>query len=137
MPQQYNLSSSSLLNSNKEEKKTLPYFYQSELPPTPSSSNFSLCSNNEDCYDPLSKDKSSLSMIIHNYGTISSVNSVDEDDEGLYLSWTHQLLRENGYKPSSCKLQDDDDDSSMNSSVTNISIQKNIKSNNWLFSCFC
>ena len=34
--------------------------------------------------------------------------SPNDNDEGLYLLWTHQLLRERGYEPG--RLDDDDDD---------------------------
>lgn len=34
--------------------------------------------------------------------------SPNDNDEGLYLLWTHQLLRERGYEPG--RLGDDDDD---------------------------
>ncbi|KAI8139424.1 hypothetical protein BJV82DRAFT_627199 [Fennellomyces sp. T-0311] len=33
--------------------------------------------------------------------------SPNDNDEGLYLLWTHQLLRERGFKPSSFRLQDE------------------------------
>ncbi|KAL0073990.1 hypothetical protein J3Q64DRAFT_1426891 [Phycomyces blakesleeanus] len=63
--------------------------------------------------------------------------SPNDDDEGLYLLWTHQLLREHGFKPSSCRTStlqgdddtrsgnnddDDDDIASDDSSVTNHSL---------------
>lgn len=34
--------------------------------------------------------------------------SPNDNDEGLYLLWTHQLLRERGYKPASCRKYNDD-----------------------------
>ncbi|KAG2225427.1 hypothetical protein INT45_010063, partial [Circinella minor] len=40
----------------------------------------------------------------------------DDDEEGLYLAWTHQLLREQGLRPQSCHGgldNEDDDDSSL------------------------
>lgn len=53
----------------------------------------------------------------------SSTISPNDDDEGLYLLWTHQLLRERGYEPSSCKLDEDEDDNYSNdSSITDLSI---------------
>jgi hypothetical protein len=33
-----------------------------------------------------------------------------DDDESLYLQWTHQLLRERGFTPSSCRPEDEEDD---------------------------
>ncbi|KAI9019216.1 hypothetical protein CLU79DRAFT_759201 [Phycomyces nitens] len=54
--------------------------------------------------------------------------SPNDDDEGLYLLWTHQLLREHGFKPSSCRTStlhgddEDDDIGSDDSSVTNHSL---------------
>ncbi|ORY96760.1 hypothetical protein BCR43DRAFT_492220 [Syncephalastrum racemosum] len=33
--------------------------------------------------------------------------SPNDKDEGLYLLWTHQLLRERGFKPSSCRESSD------------------------------
>ena len=52
--------------------------------------------------------------------------SPDDNDEGLYLLWTHQLLRERGFTPSSCapdeyardEHQDDDSSVSDMSSVS-------------------
>lgn len=88
----------------------------------------------------------------------ASTISPNDDDEGLYLLWTHQLLRERGYKPSSCKLNEDDDDDdcySIDSSITDLSVnqQQTLASSNnnrhlnnnqssssytptWLSSCF-
>lgn len=86
----------------------------------------------------------------------ASTISPNDDDEGLYLLWTHQLLRERGYKPASCKLNDDDDDDcySIDSSITDLSVnqQQTLSSSNsnrhlnnnqtfsytpsWLSSCF-
>ncbi|KAI8069680.1 hypothetical protein BC940DRAFT_297279 [Gongronella butleri] len=53
--------------------------------------------------------------------------SPNDDDEGLYLLWTHQILRDHGLRPSSCRTSsferladddDDDDDDSSQSSFT-------------------
>lgn len=55
----------------------------------------------------------------------ASTISPNDDDEGLYLLWTHQLLRERGYKPSSCNANDDDDDNeSVDSSISNLSVDE-------------
>ncbi|KAF7721140.1 hypothetical protein EC973_005363 [Apophysomyces ossiformis] len=56
--------------------------------------------------------------------------SPNDDDEGLYLLWTHQLLREHGLRPASCRPDDNDDDEEGNgeydddddSSITNLSM---------------
>lgn len=89
----------------------------------------------------------------------ASTISPNDDDEGLYLLWTHQLLRERGYKPSSCKLNEDEDEEnddgySIDSSITDLSVDyqqiHNSSSNSnrhsinnnspsyptWLSSCF-
>jgi hypothetical protein len=80
----------------------------------------------------------------------SSTISPNDDDEGLYLLWTHQLLRERGYEPSSCKLNEDEDTYSIDSSITDLSTmvdhvnptsnstRKNERSfvSSWLSSCF-
>ncbi|KAI8332018.1 hypothetical protein BC941DRAFT_134687 [Chlamydoabsidia padenii] len=62
--------------------------------------------------------------------------SPNDDDEGLYLLWTHQILREQGFRPSSCRTNsyhgnndqdsddDDDDDSSLSASVASITYPK-------------
>ncbi|CAO3593879.1 unnamed protein product [Absidia cylindrospora] len=49
--------------------------------------------------------------------------SPNDDDEGLYLLWTHQLLREQGFRPSSCRTnsynqQHSDDDNDDESSLS-------------------
>ncbi|KAI9494318.1 hypothetical protein BDB00DRAFT_818700 [Zychaea mexicana] len=36
--------------------------------------------------------------------------SPNDNDEGLYLLWTHQLLRERGFKPPPCRLKENDVD---------------------------
>ncbi|KAI7871181.1 hypothetical protein BDF14DRAFT_1993334 [Spinellus fusiger] len=57
-----------------------------------------------------------------NYTTVSP----NDEDEGLYLLWTHQLLRERGFRPTSCRnstLHEDDDLESDDSSLTNRSIE--------------
>lgn len=55
----------------------------------------------------------------------ASTISPNDDDEGLYLLWTHQLLRERGYKPSSCNANDDDDDNeSVDSSISDLSVDE-------------
>jgi hypothetical protein len=86
----------------------------------------------------------------------ASTISPNDDDEGLYLLWTHQLLREKGFKPSSCRLDDEDEDDSesIDSSITDLSTndvrnssfstlfkllsrkeQRNTQSSSW-FACF-
>ncbi|CAO3642901.1 unnamed protein product [Mucor hiemalis] len=54
----------------------------------------------------------------------ASTISPNDDDEGLYLLWTHQLLRERGYKPSSCNANEDDDNESVDSSISNLSVDQ-------------
>lgn len=44
---------------------------------------------------------------------LQTTTSPNENDEGLYLLWTQQLLRERGYKPASCSgnsVEEEDDD---------------------------
>ncbi|KAI8987428.1 hypothetical protein BDF20DRAFT_910052 [Mycotypha africana] len=147
----------------QDEKR--PFAYQSqwlsELPPTPSSSalSFSICDQTE---TDLTDEKQTLShrLPINNYninsrpvstsfyGSISSTRSSaastispDDDDESLYLLWTHQLLEERGFNLSKAKktikrygsLEEDgatdnnndeaeDDDDSIDSSITDFSL---------------
>ncbi|KAI8099139.1 uncharacterized protein BX664DRAFT_320493 [Halteromyces radiatus] len=73
--------------------------------------------------------------------------SPNDDDEGLYLLWTHQLLREQGFRPSRSYCQnteDDDDESSQSESIlSNHAINPPFKPMNNPFSitsflsCFC
>ncbi|ORZ04276.1 hypothetical protein BCR42DRAFT_429383 [Absidia repens] len=112
---------------------TIPSFVKKEpeLPPTPSSS---YCPSITDPLNPSSSSsKSTTRPRPKFYGSFSLLQkpfsddslSLDEapptpphttinpndDDEGLYLLWTHQLLREHGLRPASCRTnsyQDDD-----------------------------
>ncbi|OAD03010.1 hypothetical protein MUCCIDRAFT_183978 [Mucor lusitanicus CBS 277.49] len=143
--------------------------YQPDLPPTPSSSALSFLVNDS----KESIDNSALESDTHSprlryathpqYGSVFSSSSSDfnymqttststtpstispnDDDEGLYLLWTHQLLRERGYQPSSCRMEDEDDDDcgSVDSSITNLSTatykqrQKSTNLSSWLLSWF-
>ncbi|KAL7319118.1 hypothetical protein PS15m_002288 [Mucor circinelloides] len=122
---------------------------QPELPPTPSSSALSFLVNDskESIEDTSTLEPNTnsprLPYATHpQYGSVFSSSSSDfnymqttststtpstispnDDDEGLYLLWTHQLLREKGYQPSSCKIEDEDDDDcgSVDSSITDLS----------------
>lgn len=59
--------------------------------------------------------------ILNLYFTIDSITSErpltpsqttigqSDDDESLYLQWTHQLLRERGFTPSSCRPETEED----------------------------
>ncbi|OAD68247.1 hypothetical protein PHYBLDRAFT_173255 [Phycomyces blakesleeanus NRRL 1555(-)] len=38
----------------------------------------------------------------------------DNNDEGLYLMWTHELLRERGFTPISCRSEVDEDEEDSN-----------------------
>lgn len=49
---------------------------------------------------------------------IASTISPNDDDEDLYLLWTHQLLKERGYEPSPLKQIMNDDCDSIDSSIT-------------------
>jgi hypothetical protein len=62
--------------------------------------------------------------------------SPNDDDEGLYLLWTHQLLKERGYEPSPLKriLNDDSDNDSIDSSITELSTSNNNNINKSWFS---
>lgn len=60
--------------------------------------------------------------------------SPNDDDEGLYLLWTHQMLRERGFRPSSCRtdsyhdqdndIDEEDDESSL--SATSVSPKQHL-----------
>ncbi|KAG2207226.1 hypothetical protein INT47_012279 [Mucor saturninus] len=159
-----------------------------ELPPTPSSSALSFLVTDQRSFEeeddggrlPLNTaiNTTRPNSSAANYGSLSSdftyfqtaspstmsspaasTISPNDDDEGLYLLWTHQLLRERGYKPSSCKLNGDEDEEnddcySIDSSITDLSVdqQQTLTSSNnsnrhlnnnfsasyptWLSSCF-
>ncbi|KAI9243740.1 hypothetical protein BDA99DRAFT_529923 [Phascolomyces articulosus] len=53
--------------------------------------------------------------------------SPDDDEEGLYLAWTHQMLREQGLRPQSCHggLDNDEDDDSSVSDDDGLSYDNN------------
>ncbi|KAK4516571.1 golgi uridine diphosphate-N- acetylglucosamine transporter [Mucor velutinosus] len=166
------------LYQDDEKKSILSHHYSSqrnylpELPPTPSSSTLSFLVNDSG----ESIDNSTLESNTHSprlpyathpqYGSVFSSSSSDfnymqttstttpstispnDDDEGLYLLWTHQLLRERGYHPSSCRMEDGDQDDcgSMDSSITDLSTatyeqqqsqrQKSTNLPSWLLSWF-
>ncbi|KAI8379399.1 uncharacterized protein BYT42DRAFT_325549 [Radiomyces spectabilis] len=136
-----------------------------DLPPTPSSSSFSMMYKDESGY-PLNMERTGANcncsfcalfsvtdpwtlVRSRSYGSIRrsslsddvgsaisdqndqvpstppySTISPNDDDEGLYLLWTHQILREQGYRPASCRPDDDEDDYSMDSSITNQSMDE-------------
>ncbi|PHZ12681.1 uncharacterized protein RHIMIDRAFT_282942, partial [Rhizopus microsporus ATCC 52813] len=84
---------------------TRKYYHNTQpldLPPTPSSSSYNEKTNNN--------------ISIPGYGSIGSSSRIEgmqttvssNDDEGLYLLWTHQLLRERGFVPSPCWLNEED-----------------------------
>ncbi|KAI9366481.1 hypothetical protein BD770DRAFT_438616 [Pilaira anomala] len=135
---------------NEKFKKHSP---STEFPPTPSSSTLSFLVTDQKSIDeeeivrlPLNTaiNTTPPQFAIADYGSLSSdftyskattpsirssapsTVSPNDDDEGLYLLWTHQLLRERGYQPSSCKLtadeEDDDDNYSFDSSITDLSV---------------
>ncbi|CAO3640706.1 unnamed protein product [Cunninghamella blakesleeana] len=87
---------------------------------------------------PLSEDNLSLNSVAPSTPSHTTINP-DEDDEGLYLLWTQQLLREQGLRPSSFRTKsfqyDDDDDFSDESSLSNISTSKSFLSS--FFSLCC
>ncbi|CAO3642384.1 unnamed protein product [Cunninghamella blakesleeana] len=80
---------------------------------------------------PTNSYKSSTMIYPKNYGStlndtkVTNSNiSPNDDDESLYLLWTHQLLVEKGYKPSIISSHnddndDDDDDSSIDDNNIN------------------
>ncbi|ORZ04626.1 hypothetical protein BCR42DRAFT_429085 [Absidia repens] len=128
-----------------------------ELPPTPSSSYCHSVASKESRFSslmgrqadrmPSSSSSASRLVVPKKYGSFLSIPlsddtlsfdeapptpphttiSPNDDDEGLYLLWTHQLLREQGFRPSSCRTNsykqqqhldsdnDDDDDESSQS----------------------
>ncbi|KAI9272178.1 hypothetical protein EDC94DRAFT_251791 [Helicostylum pulchrum] len=123
------------------------------MPPTPSSSAMSFLVTDQKSFDEEEYNRLPLNTAINttppsmtDYGSLSSdftyfqaaspstrsspaasTISPNDDDEGLYLLWTHQLLRERGYTPSSCKLNgdendEDDDNYSIDSSITDSSV---------------
>ncbi|KAI8061498.1 uncharacterized protein B0P05DRAFT_557317 [Gilbertella persicaria] len=112
-----------------------------ELPPTPSSS-----------YMIHHEWKEPSPRLPSNYGSIStesraespslslSTVSPNDDNESLYLLWTHQLLQERGFQPSPYKSHNSDDDSdsySIDSSITDVSIPAPPKKTlSWLQSWF-
>ncbi|RCH90359.1 hypothetical protein CU098_010398, partial [Rhizopus stolonifer] len=86
-------------NSKHKGEKIL---YQ-ELPPTPSSSALSFM------FVPDQKAESKTPSLNHSqYGAMSLASTVNPNDENesLYLLWTHQLLKEN-------TRDNDDDDCSL------------------------
>ncbi|CAO3628883.1 unnamed protein product [Mucor fragilis] len=167
-------SSPSLYQDDEKKPILSPHYssqryYQPELPPTPSSSALSFLVNDS----KESIDSSTLEPNTHSprlpyathpqYGSVFSSSSSDfnymqttststtpstispnDDDEGLYLLWTHQLLRERGHQPSSCRMDDDDQDDcdSVDSSITDLSTvtyqqrQKSTKLSSWWLSWF-
>ncbi|KAI9300270.1 hypothetical protein BJ944DRAFT_273288 [Cunninghamella echinulata] len=66
---------------------------------------------------PTNSYQSSSMMYPKNYGSnsndtkITSSNNIspNDDDESLYLLWTHQILIEKGYKPSIISTNDDEE----------------------------
>ncbi|CAO3666888.1 unnamed protein product [Rhizopus stolonifer] len=92
----------------KNEIVSSIFFFQTHLPPTPSSSTASYVDRNE------------VQENISGYGSLGTTGShVDltrqttaspDDHEGLYLLWTHQLLRERGLVKEGKDSDDDDDD---------------------------
>ncbi|GAA5811981.1 hypothetical protein MFLAVUS_005428 [Mucor flavus] len=125
-------------------------FTTQEMPPTPSSSAMSFLVTDQKSFDeeeysrlPLNTAINTTPPSVTDYGSLSSdftyfqaaspstrsspaasTISPNDDDEGLYLLWTHQLLRERGYSPSSCKLNSDEEDEnySIDSSITDLSV---------------
>lgn len=122
--------------------------YFTELPPTPSSSTLSFRLNEKEdilgndhsykiCQQQLivlDREENSISSFrsYYSYGSIetssssksTTISSHDNDDEGLYLYWTNQLLKERGYEPSPLKRymnDNDDDNDSIASSISDIS----------------
>ncbi|RCH94684.1 hypothetical protein CU097_013090 [Rhizopus azygosporus] len=128
------ISNFTLLEQTRDPEKTS---YQ-ELPLTPSSALSFLIvrDQKEECI--INNDNKS-SPIRSQYGAISlgsssstaSTISPNDDNESLYLLWTHQLLKEKGYNPSSYNI--DDDCNSIDSSITDVSIPQ---SKHWLYNCF-
>ncbi|ORX57521.1 hypothetical protein DM01DRAFT_1334131 [Hesseltinella vesiculosa] len=67
----------------------------------------------------------------------------NDDDEGLYLLWTSQILRDHGIRPASLRTHsfqdvdedDDDDDESSQSSFASIPVQPSWAS--FFTACFC
>ncbi|KAI8138712.1 hypothetical protein BJV82DRAFT_630250 [Fennellomyces sp. T-0311] len=140
----------------KSTDRPSSYAYQS-LPPTPSSSAQSFILTTHEQQETNEKPLR-LSLPKSNYGALSltwpqspttdsmmtsdhSVPSTpphttvgpDDDEEGLYLAWTHQLLREHGFRPQSCHGgldADSDDDSSLSDDE-----DRNDTRKSWL-SCF-
>ncbi|SAM00521.1 hypothetical protein [Absidia glauca] len=133
---------------------------QAELPPTPSSS---YCQSvlSKDRPAVLDRDRSITSppkplTAMKQYGSFMSMPlsddtlsldsapptpphttiSPNDDDEGLYLLWTHQMLRERGFRPSSCRTDsyhdqdsdndDDDDDDDSSLSATSVAPKQHL-----------
>ncbi|KAI8386848.1 hypothetical protein BD560DRAFT_382979 [Blakeslea trispora] len=140
----------SSIQTNVLEKKPITYV-KPELPPTPSSSAISIFVNdqkepaesfsesslrvpsNSSCYGSFSAEFSYTRA-----NSLSTVSPSVDDNESLYLLWTHQLLRDKGFQPSSCRL-DDDDSYSIDSSITDVSqieSRMNQLHQPWWKSCF-
>ncbi|KAI8334821.1 hypothetical protein BC941DRAFT_515557 [Chlamydoabsidia padenii] len=118
-----------------------------ELPPTPSSSYCHSVASRESRFSTLvgrqtdgytlSSSSSSRLAVPKQYGSFlnmplsgmplsappTPLHTTIGSDEGLYLLWTQQLLREQGYRPYSCRQDDtDDDDDDDESSQSDTSI---------------
>ncbi|KAG1157271.1 hypothetical protein G6F37_006850 [Rhizopus arrhizus] len=79
---------------------------------TPSSSSTTNYINEETISNPTYGSLNTLSQ--SNLTTTAS----PDDNEGLYLLWTHQLLRERGFIPSPCLLNDEEEDDDSISSLS-------------------
>lgn len=49
-----------------------------------------------------------------------------DDNEGLYLLWTHQLLRERGFIPSPCSFNEEEEDDDSISSLSEDEEQRHL-----------
>ncbi|KAI9473747.1 MAG: hypothetical protein EXX96DRAFT_579210 [Benjaminiella poitrasii] len=95
-------------NNNKLIKNSIPC-----LPPTPSTS----ASSSDEVLDLPKLEYGSLGISTpysdlidtednsnsSSYINKTTINRSDEDDEGLYLLWTQQILKEKGFNPSPCR----------------------------------
>ncbi|KAL1929126.1 hypothetical protein VTP01DRAFT_2185 [Rhizomucor pusillus] len=92
------------------------------FPPTPSSS---FIASSEKEHTPREELKIPVytkyqSMMLQDHSPTSTphttVNPDDPEDEGLYLLWTNRMLRDQGHRPYSYTLVDNDDDAESDAS---------------------